>query len=143
MGHADGDLEGEQVALAGSALVDFDVDGGAAGFLVVEGVVLDVAHDLVGLDAAGELADHGSGENGIFAGVFEVAAVAGIAGEVDAAADGHVVAHVAELAADDGAEEEEGILIPAARGAEHGGQQRGVVTALRGEANADGGVGHG
>ena len=101
IGEADGDLEGEEIAFARGTLVDGDVDGGAPGLLVVEGVVLDVAHDLVGLNAASEFADHGAGKNRIFAGVFEVAAVAWVAGDVDTAADGHVVAGVAQLAADD------------------------------------------
>ena len=122
MGHANRDLEGQQIALAGGALIDDDVDDGASGFLIVEGVVLDVAHDFVGLDAAGEFADHGSGEDRIFACVFEVAAVAGVAREIDAASDGHVVAGLAEFAADYGTVEEERILIPAARRTENGGK---------------------
>ena len=64
--------------------------------------MLDVAHDVLGLDAFFEVADHGAGEEGVFAGVLEVAAVARLADEVHAAADGHVEALCAELAADDG-----------------------------------------
>src|ERR1017187_10498601 len=79
---------------------------------VIEGVVLNVAHDVVGLDAAGELADHDAGEDGVFAGVLEVAAVAGLADEVHAAPDGHAVALGAQLAADDGAIEEGGVGVP-------------------------------
>ena len=112
MGHGDGDLEGEQVGLAHGARVEHGVEGVAAGLLVVERVVLDVAHDVVGLDAHGELADHGAGEDGVFAGVLEVAAVARLADEVHAAADGHVVALGAQLAADDRAEEEGGVGVP-------------------------------
>ncbi len=141
-GEADGDLEGEQVGLAHGALVDEGVVGVAAGLLVVEGVVLDVAHDVVGLDAAGELADHGAGEDGVFAGVLEVAAVARLADEVYAAADGHVVALLAQLAADDGAVEEGGVGIPRGGHAEGGGQQRGVAAARGALGDADGGVGH-
>ncbi len=88
-----------------------------------------------------ELADHGSGEDGVFAGVLEVAAVARLADEVDAAADGHVVALGAQLAADDGAVEEGGVGIPARRHAEGGGQRRGVAALMGGHADADGGVG--
>ncbi len=74
-------------------------------------------------------------------GVLEVAAVARLADEVHAAADGHVVALVAELAADDGAVEEGGVGVPAGGHADDGGQQGGVAALQRGHAHADGGVG--
>ena len=119
----DGDLEGEQVGLAHGARVEQRVQDVAAGLLIVEHVVLDVAHDVVGLDAHGELADHGAGEDGVFAGVLEVAAVARLADEVDAAADGHVVALGAQLAADDRAEEEGGLGVPRGGHAEDGGKR--------------------
>ncbi len=67
VGVGDGDLEGEQVGLAQGAGIEDGVEGVAAGLLIVEGVVLDVAHDVVGLHAGGELADHGAGEDGVFA----------------------------------------------------------------------------
>ncbi len=92
------------------------------------------------LDAHDEVADGGSGEHGIFAGVLEEAAVAGVAGEIDAAADGLVVALGAELAADDIAVEVGGVGVPGGGGAEDGGEQGGVAGLGRGHADADGGV---
>ena len=117
------------------------VEGVAAGLLIVEDVVLDVAHDVVGLHAAGELADHGAGEDGVFAGVLEVAAVARLADEVDAAADGHVEAHGAEFAADDGAVEEGGVRVPGRGHAEDGRERCGITALVGGHAHAVGGVG--
>ncbi len=141
MADADADLEGEEVGLVRGLVVEVDVDDGAAGLLVVEGVVLDVAHDLVLLDAENEVADGGSGEHGVFAGVLEEAAVAGVAGEIDTAADGLVVALGAELAADDVAVELGGGGIPGGGGAEDRGEQGGSSgTCGRGHADADGGV---
>ena len=137
---ADADLKGEQVGLVHGLVGHVDVDDGAAGLLVVEGVVLDVAHDVVGLDAHDDVADGGAGEDGIFAGVLKEAAVAWVAGEVDAAADGLVVTLRAELAADDVAVEVGGIGVPRCGCAEDGGQERGVAALGRGHADAHGGV---
>ena len=55
VGDADGDLEGEQVGLAHGFLVEQNVDDGAAGLLIVEGIVLDVAHHVLREDALFEL----------------------------------------------------------------------------------------
>jgi hypothetical protein len=141
VGDVERDLEGEEVGLAHGAMVEMHVDGVAKGFLIVEGVVFDVADDLVGLDAAGEVADFGAGEEWVFAGVLEVAAVARLAHEVHASADGHVVALVAEFAADDGTVEEGGVGIPGGGEAEDGGKQGGIATVAGGHADTDGGVG--
>ena len=113
VGDGDGDLEGEEVGFAHGFLVEQNVDDVAPGLLIVEGVVLDVVHDVLGEDAFFEMTGHGSGEHGIFTGVLEVAAVAGFASDVDAAADGHVEALGAEFAADDRAVEEGGVGVPA------------------------------
>ena len=83
IGDGDADVEGEQIGLLHAAPGDDGVDEVTAGFLVVHGVVLDVANDVLRLLALHEIADDGSGEERIFAGVFEGAAVAGLAGEVD------------------------------------------------------------
>ena len=141
VGDADGDLEGEEVGFAHGLVVELDIDHGAAGLLIVEGVVLDVVHDVLREDAFFERAGQGSGEDGVFAGVLEVAAVAGLAGDVGAAADGHVEAEGAELAADDGAVEEGGVRVPAGGGAEGGGKKRGVTALIGGHADSNGGVG--
>ena len=47
LGDSDGDLEGEQVGLAHGPLVEQDVHDGASGLLIVERIVLDVAHDVL------------------------------------------------------------------------------------------------
>ena len=129
LGDADGDLEGEQVGLAHGTLVEQNVDDGASGLLIVERVVLDVAHDVLRLDAALELAGHGAGQYRVFAGVLEVAAVARLARDVHAAADGHVEALSARLATNHRAVEEGRVGVPA-RGCAEGRGQQGGVTAL-------------
>ena len=106
-------MEGEQIGLLHGAFGDDGIDEVAAGFLVVHGVVLDVADDVLGLLALHQIADDGSGEERIFAGVFEGAAVARLAGEVDSAAESHVEALRAQLAADHGAVFASGFGIPA------------------------------
>ena len=67
------------------------------------------------------------GEDGVFAGVLEVAAVARLAGEVHAAADGHVVALRAQLAPDDLAVQVGRVGIPRCGERDDGGEQRGVA----------------
>ena len=61
---------------------------------------------------------------------------------IDAAADGHVVALVAQFAADDRAVEIRRLGIPTGRRAERGGQQRGVAALHGRHADADGRIGH-
>ena len=75
--------------------------------------MLDVVHDVLGENTFFKMAGHGSGENWVFAGVLEVAAVAGFAHQVRAAADGHVEAHGAEFTSDDRAVEEGRVGVPA------------------------------
>jgi len=57
----------------------------AAAFLVVDGVVLEVADDVLGLHAFDEVANEGSGEQRVIALVLEGAAIAWLARQVDAA----------------------------------------------------------
>ena len=140
MSDADGDFEGEEVSFAKGAGGELGVQRVAAGLLGVEDVVLDVAHDVLGLNIVGEAADDEAGEDGVLAGVLEVAAVAGLADEVDAAADGHVVALVAELAADNGAVEGGGFRVPGGGEADDGGKEGGVAALAGGSAGAYGGV---
>ncbi len=140
VGDADGDLKGEKIGFAHCLVVEQHVDLGAAGLLVVEGVVLDIAHDVLGEDALFKRSAHGSGEDGVFACVLEVAAVAGLAGNVDAAADGHVEAEGAEFAANDGTVEEGGVGVPTGGSAESGGKKRGIAALIGGHADTYGGV---
>ena len=76
----DGDLEGQQVALAQGGLVQLGVMHEAAGFLGVEGEVLDGRDDVAALDAGHLGPDDLAGQQRILAGIFEVAAVARLAG---------------------------------------------------------------
>ena len=57
-----------------------------SGFLIVEGIVFDVADDLLALQPLDELRDGLSGEDGVFARVFEIPSVARLAHEVHARA---------------------------------------------------------
>ncbi len=54
--------------------------------------MLDVADDVLGLLALDAVADQRACEDGVFAHVLEGASVARLASQVDAAAEGHVVA---------------------------------------------------
>src|ERR1019366_771736 len=81
-------------------LVDDRVGGGAAGFLVVKGVMLDAAHHLLVLYGANVRRVNLPGENGIFAFSFERAAVARLAPQIDVAAEIHVQTVRAHLGAD-------------------------------------------
>jgi hypothetical protein len=101
LGCFDCDFEGQQIGLALGALIHADVDDRASRLLIVQGIVLDVTHDVLRLDAKGELSNDIACENRVFAGVLEVASVAWVTLQVDAAADGHVEALGTELPADD------------------------------------------
>src|SRR5208337_42307 len=90
----------QQVAFPHGALTDNHIYLVAAAFLVVDGVVLDIANDVLGLFAFDTVADERASEDRILAHVFEGSAVARIAGNVNATAEGHVVALRAEFAAD-------------------------------------------
>src|SRR5262249_29576255 len=81
----DANLECQQIRLAHGAAVNDDVDRVAAGFLIVEREMLDMADDVLGLLAFDPVADERAGEDGIFAHVFKGATVARLASSVDAA----------------------------------------------------------
>ncbi len=78
----------------------------------------------------------------IFTQVFESSAIAGFAGEVDASAEGHVVALRAQLAADERAIFVGSVGIPTGGAGHIGRQGRGVATILSTEADAVSGIGH-
>jgi len=82
----------EQVALTHGTLVEQNVEDVAAGLLVIEGVVLDVAHDVVGLETLHEIAAEEFRRGWVFAEVFEIAPLRGSPCDIDASADGHVIA---------------------------------------------------
>src|SRR5271157_252119 len=112
MPNVDANFECQQIGLVQHALVDDGVDFIAATLLIIYGVMLDVADDVLRLLALDAIADQGSGQNRIFAHVFEGAAVARLAGYVRAAAERHVVALGAELATDQGSVFASGLRIP-------------------------------
>ena len=138
----DADLEGQQVGLMRGALVDDGVDAVARGFLVVEGVMLDVADDVLGLGALNEPRHQVSGQDGVLAEVLEGAPIARFAGDVHAAAEGHVVALRAQFRADQLAVFVGGVRIPACRRGLVGGQRRGVAPVHAARPHAVGRVAH-
>ena len=81
------DLKGQQIALARRALRDSDVDRVAPALLVVEGVVFDVANDVLRLRPLNELRHQRPSQDGVFAQVLERAAVARLARDVYTAAE--------------------------------------------------------
>ena len=126
---------------ASGALVHLDVEDVAPGLLVVEGEVLDVADDLVALQALHPLRSHLAGENGILTQVLEGAPVARLAHEVHAAAERGVVLLVAQLAPDDVAIGEGQLQIPSGGFGDRRRQERGVAAAFRRAPDADRRVG--
>ncbi len=96
----DGDLEGEQIGLPRRRLVHRHVQDLAAGLLVVQGEMLGGGDDMGALDAADRGARQGSGQQRVFAEVFEIAAVARFAGQVRAAGQHDVEALLPRLFAD-------------------------------------------
>ena len=58
-------------------------------FLVVQRVMLDISDNVLVLRALDQTTDQRAGENGVFAEIFEVAAIARLAREVNAAAKLH------------------------------------------------------
>ena len=136
----DADVESEQIAFLHGSFGDDHVDDIPAGFLIVDGVMLEVANDVLGLFAFHQIADHGPGEQRIFAGIFEGAAVAGFAGEIYAATERHVKTLRSQFPADQRAVFAGGLRIPTRSGRQRG-WQRGGVTAVRSAiANTVGGV---
>ncbi len=116
------ELEGQQVGLARRLVVDLDIDRVAVGFLVVEGVMLHRRDDVVRLDALDLVAVDEPGQQGVFAGIFEVAAVARFAQQVDAAGQLDVETGQLGLVADHGAAGEGGLRVPGGGGGDAGGQ---------------------
>ncbi len=123
----DRQFESQQVGFAHGLLANAHVHRGAPCLLVVQGKVLDGGHHVLAFDAADRFADHGAGQQRVFAGVFEVAAVARLAHQVGAAGQQHVEALGMRFAADHGAAAEGGFRIPGGGGDGAGRQRRGVV----------------
>ena len=75
--------------------------------------MLDVVHDVLREDTFFEMTGHGAGENGVFAEIFVVAAIARLARGVNAAAKRHVVTLRPQFAPDQRAIFICGIRVPA------------------------------
>src|SRR4029077_15664101 len=82
------------------AFVHVHIDGIAPALLIVQGVVLDVPDHVLTLLALYPMTDHRAGENRVLAHVLERSAMARLAGQIPAAAQGHVVALRAQLTPD-------------------------------------------
>ena len=95
-----GYLESKQVTHARGGFVDDDVDRAAARLLIIEGIVLERRDDVIRLNAAHERADHQSGQERIFAAIFEISAAAGLAQQIHAPCKHDVVARRARFATD-------------------------------------------
>src|SRR5258708_40232714 len=88
------------------------------------------------------MADHGSGEDGILAHVFEGGSGAWLAREADAAAQSHVVALRAEFASDERAVLVGSLRVPGGGEADVGRQSGRVAAIFSAAADAVGGVGN-
>ncbi len=128
IGPLEGNLEAEQIAFAHGPLAHLHIDERASAFLIVHGVVFEVADDVLLLERLHLGARHRAGQDRIFAVILEVAAVARLAGEVDTAAERHGVALVAQLAANERAVFAGQIDIPA-RSFRNGRRQRSGIAA--------------
>ena len=143
-GIADGDanLEGEEIAFVKSAFADDDVDFVAAAFLIIDGVMLDVAEHVLRLFALDAIADEGAGENWVFTLIFEGAAIARFPRDVRAAAKRHVETLRAEFAADQSAVFASGLRVPTGCGCQIRRKRGGVTAVFTAVANAVGRVAH-
>ncbi len=99
----DRELEGQQIGHARLVVVEVRADEMAAGFLGVDGVVLDRRDDVVRLDTGNFGADNGAGQQRVFAAIFEIAAVSRFAQQIDAARQHDIEAGIARFGTDHGA----------------------------------------
>src|SRR5579871_625893 len=112
VGDSQGDLKGEKIGFAHRTLVDVGIDGVAPSFLIVHGVVLEIADDMLRLDTIYEVADESSGQKRIFPLVLKGTAVAGLARKIHATTQRHAVTLSAQLAANESAVLESRLRIP-------------------------------
>src|SRR6266576_2253507 len=136
------DLESEKVTLAHCSLVDVHVYGVTSTFLVVQGIVLDVADDVLVLRALDDLSNDFASQDRVLAHVLERTAIAGFAGDVHASPQRHVVTLRAQLAADQRSILMRSIQIPAGRASHARGERRRITSVLSTHSDAVGGVGH-
>jgi len=118
------------------------VDRVATALLIVERVVLDIADDALFLKSLHFSANQFTGKDGVFALIFEDAAVARLARQVHAAAERHVVSLIAQLRGDERAIFARRVEIPTG-GRGHAGWKRRRIAAIECAAcHAGGGIRH-
>ena len=123
----DGDLEGQQVAFARRGFGDVHADGALLGLLGVQRIMLDGGHHMLVLDAADGFARQRAGQQRVFAQIFEIAAIARLARQVDAAGQQHIQAAGARILGDGRAAVIGDLRVPAGRQRQAGGQGGGVL----------------
>ncbi len=138
----DTNIEGQQIGLLQGPLADDHVDFVAAVLLVVHDVVLDVADDMLGLLTFNPVAHQRPGQQRVFALILKGSSIARFAGQVDAAAEGHVVALGAQFAANQGTIVTCCFRVPAGRRRYVGRESGGVAAVLSAHPNSIGGVAH-
>ena len=111
----DREFEGEQIRFPCRLLADIGAQHHAAVFLIVEREMFDRGNHMRALDACDFGTRHGSGEQRIFARIFEGAAAARFAREIHGAGEHDVVGTVARLVADDAPRRERQRRIPGRR----------------------------
>ena len=121
-------LEGKQIRFAHGTLVDVYVYGIAAALLVVHCIVLQVADYVLRLHSLDEVADQRACQKRVFALILKRTAVARLARQVDASAERHAVALLAQLAADQCAIFKGSLRIPCGSSRQVVGQRGGIAS---------------
>ena len=139
----DRDFERQQIGHAHRRIADHRVDGVPVRLLIVDRVMLDRGDDVIGLDAGDLVADDRAGEQRILPAIFEIAAVARIAQQIDAAREHDVEARIMRFAADHRAAGVRQFGVPGCRRSDTGGQGGSLALFLRGPLgrHADPGIG--
>ena len=135
-------MEGQQIGLLHGPLADDRVHLVAATLLVVHDVVLDITDDMLGLLTFDPVAHQRTGQQWIFALVLKGSAIPRFAGQVDAAAERHVVALGAQLAANQGTIVAGRFRIPTGRRGYVGREGGGVTPILGAHPDPISGVAH-
>ena len=136
------DFECQQVRLAHGSLIDDCVGQIAARFLVVDGVVLQLADHVLRLLTADALTDDGAGQDWVLAVVLKVAPVAEFPGQVHSSREAHVEALCPLLPANQRPILAGGFRIPTCGRGQVRGQRCGVAAVHRAEAYSVGRTDH-
>ena len=123
----EGNLEAEQIAFAHGPLAHLHIDERASAFLIVHGVVFEVADDVLLLERLHLGARHRAGQDRIFAVILEVAAVARLAHQVGRSAQRDLEAQLAAFLAHQGTELIGQCRVPGCGQGERTRQGRGVA----------------